>query len=149
MTTVVRRRRARAAQRPCISEYDAERIASLLESVRAANGTLIAKHLQQLAEKVEEADVVPAADMPGDVVTMNSEVTLVELETAERSLVRLTYPSSASPGERRFSILSPMGAALLGSTVGATVEFESSGGRKKYRVESIVYQPEAAQDYHR
>ncbi len=149
MASLVSKRRVRSPRRACISEYDAERIACLLDSVRAANGKLLAKHLQRLAEKVEEAEVVPGAEMPSDVVTMNSEIRLVELDSGERVVVRLTYPSSANPSDNRFSILSPMGAELLGSRVGGTVEFESSGSARKYRIESIIYQPEAAEDYYR
>jgi regulator of nucleoside diphosphate kinase len=122
---------------------------SLLDSVRATSGTLFARHLRQLAEKIEEADLVPGPDMPGDVVTMNSEINLVGLDSGERLAVRLTYPFSADPSEYRISILSPMGATLLGSRVGAAVEFESGGTRKRYRIDSIVYQPEAAQHYYR
>ncbi len=147
--SAIRKPRTQALGPACINEQDAERIASLLGSVRATSGALLAGHLRELQEKLTEADVLPGPDMPGDVVTMNSEVTLVDVESAEPMTVRLSYPSSAKPSENRISVLSPMGARLLGSRVGATVEVEHAGGTKGYRVQSIVYQPEAAQDFYR
>ncbi|MGE5570214.1 MAG: GreA/GreB family elongation factor [Rhodospirillales bacterium] len=142
-------RRHRATRPVCISEQDAERISSLLDTMRSPSGTLAARHHQELEEKLAEADVIPGPEMPGNVVTMNSEVTLADVESGESLTVRLTYPSGAKPSENRISVLSPLGARLLGAKVGTTVEIEQAGAPKKYRIKSIVYQPEAARDFHR
>ncbi|HOK46087.1 MAG TPA: GreA/GreB family elongation factor [Bryobacteraceae bacterium] len=142
-------RKHRGTRPLCISEQDAERVSSLLDSMRSPSGTLLARHHQELEEKLSEADVIPGPEMPGDVVTMNSEVTLTDVESGESLAVRLTYPSGAKPSENRISVLSPMGARLFGAKVGTTVEIEQAGVSKKYRIKSIVYQPEAARDFHR
>lgn len=149
MRSATKKTRVRPGRPVCINEHDAERISSLLDSMRSPSGALLARHLQELEEKLTEADVLSGPDMPGNVLTMNSEVTLVEVESQEPLTIRLTYPSSAKPSENRISVLSPMGARLLGAKIGNTVEVEHAGGAKKYRIKSIVYQPEAAQDFYR
>jgi regulator of nucleoside diphosphate kinase len=45
--------------------------------------------------------------------------------------------------------LAPIGTAVLGYRLGDTIEWKVPAGLKKFKVEEIVYQPEAAGDYHR
>ena len=46
-------------------------------------------------------------------------------------------------------MLDPLGTALLGRRVGSVVELETPAGREGYEVAELLYQPEAAGDYHR
>jgi transcription elongation GreA/GreB family factor len=46
------------------------------------------------------------------------------------------------------SVLTPLGAAILGSRVGDIVEWQSRRGPRRVRVEQILFQPEAAGDFH-
>lgn len=55
-------------------------------------------------------------------VTMNSHIRVVDEATGERSEISLVFPRHADTEQGRTSILAPIGAALLGVAVGATIE---------------------------
>ena len=61
---------------------------------------------------------------------------------------RIVYPAEANPSEGRISVLSPVGAALLGEPEGREVELPLPHGQsRRIRIESVLYQPEARGDY--
>ena len=85
-----------------------------------------------------------------DVVTMNSTVSFRDEPTGLDSRVTLVYPAEVAIAERRISVLSPVGRALLGRAVGAVAEVElPDGGTRPIRVLEIHYQPEASGDFNR
>jgi len=45
-------------------------------------------------------------------------------------------------------VLAPIGTALLGERVGAEIRWEVPAGVRRLRIEELLYQPEAAGDYH-
>ena len=103
----------------------------------------------QLASELDVADVVEATTVPADVVTMNSEVLVRDLDSEKEMTVTLVFPSEADLEQGKISILAPVGTALLGYRVGDTIEWKVPGRVRRLRVEKVLYQPEAAGDYHR
>jgi len=99
-------------------------------------------HLKDLRAEVHRASVVGATDVPHDVVTMDSVVELIDLDTREREMFTLVYPESENVEENMLSILTPIGSAILGHRVGDTVSWPVAMGMRRMKVESILYQPE-------
>jgi regulator of nucleoside diphosphate kinase len=60
----------------------------------------------------------------------------------------VVFPSEADSEQGKISVLAPVGTALLGYRVGDTVEWVVPGGLRRLKIERILYQPEAAGDYH-
>jgi regulator of nucleoside diphosphate kinase len=60
----------------------------------------------------------------------------------------LVFPSKANIADNKLSIMAPLGMALLGYRKGDIVKWTVPSGVKKLRVDDIIYQPEAAGDYH-
>lgn len=101
-----------------------------------------------LAESVEFADQVASQDIPADVVTMYSQVEIVDQRAQTRHQLTLCYPADAEPGKGFISVLSPVGASLLGLRVGAMAHWHLPGGQVgSAEVCAIVFQPEASGDY--
>lgn len=101
-----------------------------------------------LEEELSRALVVSPNDVPPDVVTMNSRFDYVDEGTGVKNTVTLVYPQEASPSEGKISVLSPVGAALIGLRVGQSITWTLPNGRtRKLRIEAIHYQPEAAGDH--
>jgi regulator of nucleoside diphosphate kinase len=76
---------------------------------------------------------------------MNSRVLYVDETTGERRLVQIVYPTEADASDGKVSILAPVGAALLGLSVGQAIEWDfPDGTRRRLRVEDVSYQPESA-----
>jgi regulator of nucleoside diphosphate kinase len=127
-----------------LSRLDCERIEALLDSHAAANLDTTA-----LRGELARATLVEPADVPADLVTMNSVVRMVdETSGAERELA-LVYPRDAGAADR-VSILAPVGSALLGLRAGDAIDWPLPGGSTtRLRVLAIRYQPEAAGELHR
>lgn len=83
------------------------------------------------------------------VVTMNSKVALLDLDTSERMEYVLAFPKDANIGNGSISVLAPIGTAILGYAKGDVVEWPVPSGTRRIRIEDILYQPEAAGDYAR
>jgi regulator of nucleoside diphosphate kinase len=95
-----------------------------------------------LQRELERAIVVSSEAVPRDVVTMNSRVLYVDETTGERRWVTIVYPETADAGDGRVSVLAPVGAALLGLSVGQAIEWEfPDGGTRRLRVEDVTYEP--------
>jgi regulator of nucleoside diphosphate kinase len=75
---------------------------------------------------------------------MNTRVRLADIETNEKQVYTVVFPSEANLEQRKISILAPIGTAILGYRLGDTVEWPVPGGIRKLRIEEILYQPEAA-----
>ena len=104
--------------------------------------------LRDLVDELNRAVVVPPAELPADVITMNSRVRLVDLDSGKTHEYTLVYPNDANYAEGKVSIVAPVGAAMIGYRQGDEFEWELPGGRRRFRVEAVLYQPEAAGDTH-
>lgn len=103
-----------------------------------------------LEEEIEDAVVVEQREIPPDVVTMNSRIRFVDEESGDESEVVLVYPSEADASSGRVSVLAPVGTALLGLSVGQSIEWPVPNGQsRRLRVVAVPYQPEASGDLDR
>jgi regulator of nucleoside diphosphate kinase len=96
---------------------------------------------------LDAARIVPAKDVPSDIVTMNSRVVIADAGGANSRAVRLVYPEEADPARGDISVLSPLGNALLGARTGDSVTVRTPAGSRVVRVTAIEFQPEAAGRY--
>lgn len=134
------------SERPVISDLDAIRLRTVARQLVAARGENRRKG-EDLFEKLDIAEVVPATAIDSDLVTMNSSVVYDDGADGMMATLTLVYPDEADIGAGRVSVLSPLGLALIGTRPGQTVEFETpDGGVRRIRVRSLVYQPEASGD---
>ncbi len=104
-------------------------------------------YLESLQNELDRAHVVEPTAIPNNVVTMNSQVSLKDMETGEEKSYTLVFPSDADIEKNRISILAPIGTAILGYRTGDTVEWKVPAGTRQVRIEEVLYQPEAAGRY--
>lgn len=130
-----------------VTDSDLERLRRLLEGTQTWSPR-DREHLERLHEELHRAHVVPATDIPPDVVTMNSRLRLLDLDSGKEMVFTLVFPSDADSDQGRISILAPLGTAVLGFRRGDTFEWRMPGRVRRLRVEEVLYQPEAAGDYH-
>jgi regulator of nucleoside diphosphate kinase len=83
---------------------------------------------EQLEAELERAVVLPPEAVPPDLVTMHARVVFAD-QTGKRREVELVYPWEADPSRGRISVLAPVGAALLGLSVGQTIDWPLPSGR--------------------
>jgi regulator of nucleoside diphosphate kinase len=128
-----------------ITHRDAGRLARIVEDLLRREGP-IENGAEALHETLDSARLVAAAEIAGDIVTMNSEVT-IEDPSAARHVVKLVYPADANPAEWKISVLSPLGNAVLGARAGSSVTFAPPRGERSVRIADSRFQPEAAAQY--
>ena len=97
---------------------------------------------------LDSAELVPSRRIPRDVVTMHSQVLVVDAESGRHYTLMLCYPSDAKPDKGFISVLSPVGMSLLGLRTGCVARWHTpSGERRELEVVAILFQPEATGDY--
>ncbi|WP_176078894.1 GreA/GreB family elongation factor [Paraburkholderia tuberum] len=107
-----------------------------------------AKLQHMLDDVLERAVIVDSHDIPADVVTMNSQATLIDAASGEQMTWTVVYPPNADFAQGRLNVFSPAGLALLGARRGESVRFTPpSGDQKVLKLDKILYQPEAADDF--
>jgi regulator of nucleoside diphosphate kinase len=131
-----------------ITDADRDRLEKLLLGTRLWS-TRDKEHLQALEAELDKAYTVASRSIPGDVVTMRSQVRVKDMQSGETMDLSVVLPSEADSGRGKISVLAPVGTALLGYRVGDTVEWKVPCGLRRLKIERIFYQPEAAGDYHR
>ncbi|QPF75936.1 transcription elongation factor GreAB [Roseateles sp. DAIF2] len=108
----------------------------------------LAQDHEPLQALLDGAELLPSPRLPADIVSMNSELEVVELGTGRQRRLTLCYPAEARPDEGRISVLSPVGLSLLGRPVGAQASWRTPGGGDgaTLLISALLYQPEASGD---
>ncbi|MDD2730357.1 GreA/GreB family elongation factor [Malikia sp.] len=131
------------------AQFSPERVLTELDHARL-NKLGSAQLPHDLADELQAVDLVPSQEIAPDVVTMNSEVELVLAGQDGRQRLTLCYPRDARPGVGCISVLSPIGAALLGRRVGDAIHWRMPNGEEcQAELAAILFQPEASGDYTR
>ncbi len=130
-----------------ITDFDMERLRKLLEGTKKWSQR-DREYLEKLQEELDRAIVVSSKDVPGDVVTMNAQVRVRDLDSGVEKVFRLVFPADADYEQGKVSILAPIGTALIGYRAGDTVEWKVPAGVRRLKITAVLYQPEAAGDYH-
>jgi regulator of nucleoside diphosphate kinase len=147
MSTVVERESVAAAPRRMrLSTNDCRRLKSLLWSARRITMRDLGP-IFRLEQGIESARVFPPERLPQDVVSINSRVCFLDETAGGTFEYTLVFPSEASVFEGRISVLSPVGSALLGRSIGERVPCRVPGGETILRVLALVSQPESSGQY--
>jgi regulator of nucleoside diphosphate kinase len=85
---------------------------------------------KSLAREITRANIIPGYRALPGLVRMGSRVTYRDDMTCQVHDVTLVYPHETEGEPNRESVLTPVGIALIGLSVGQTIEFETSYGEK-------------------
>jgi regulator of nucleoside diphosphate kinase len=122
-----------------VTEIDKARLRTLVDLE-------LAPGIFELEHELERAIVVDPKKVAEDVVTMNSRAVLqVDDEEVE---VALVYPEDADDRAGKLSVFSGIGTAILGYREGDAFNWRIPNRTCHIRIGKILYQPEAAGDFH-
>ncbi len=128
-----------------LTELDHARLARLS---RGPAGVSPAPTEGPLGDLLDTAELVPPRAVSADVVTMYSQVELADLATGQRSRLTVCYPADAEPAAGFVSVLSPVGAGLIGRRVGSVARWRTPDGEERAaEVVALLFQPESTGDY--
>jgi regulator of nucleoside diphosphate kinase len=102
----------------------------------------------RLQETLSAARMLSSDQIDQEVITMNSRVRLKGLASKREVELTVTYPEDAEPRERRVSVFSEIGTALLGRKEKEIVYWKVPDGVGAFKIVEVTYQPEAAGDYY-
>lgn len=130
-----------------ITRNDFARIQKSIDYAKSRN-SIGKNEVENLINELHSALIVDPHEVPGDVVTMNS-IVKISFQGSNKSMkFQIVYPGGANITENKISIFSPVATALIGYKAGDEIDWIVPSGLTKIRIEEIVYQPEAAGDYH-
>ncbi|HMN54912.1 MAG TPA: nucleoside diphosphate kinase regulator [Sphingopyxis sp.] len=97
-----------------------------------------------LIDEIGRATVHSAKTMPRDIVTMSSQVEFVDEASGETRTIQLVYPHEADIAAGRVSILTPVGAGLIGLRQGQSIRWPDRDGHERTLSVVGVVQPATA-----
>jgi regulator of nucleoside diphosphate kinase len=83
-----------------------------------------------LLAEIERAEIHNADTLPADAVTIGSEVEFVDESSGNSRRVRIVMPAEADIEAGRISVLTPIGAGLIGLTTGQAIDWPDLEGRE-------------------
>ena len=83
-----------------------------------------------LTDELERAEILPHG-FPEDTVRMGSEVDFRDDTTGKVQTVTLVFPGHADIAQRKISVLTPVGTALIGMRAGDSITFEARDGEPR------------------
>jgi regulator of nucleoside diphosphate kinase len=126
---------------PTISSTDYSRLARI--TTRGMRYRRIPSAARLLASELGRARVVRASELPDDVVSMHSAVEFTDGITDQVRRATLVYPREEHEDSGRISVLSPLGAALIGMAAGQSVRWHSAThGWRTLRVIRVISEME-------
>ena len=111
------------------AEYHAAKEAQSLNEGRIA----------EIEDKISRAEVIDVAKLSGDTVMFGAKVKLVDEDTDEEKVYQIVGDVEADVKEGRVSISSPIARALIGKSVGDSVEVTAPGGARSYEILDIRF----------
>lgn len=87
-----------------------------------------------LAHELKRAVIVKRNEFPIDGIKLNSRVRVLDLDTLKTVEFTIVMPSHADIKQKKISVLSPMGAALIGFKKSDEVRWKVPAGLKHFRI---------------
>lgn len=101
----------------------------------------------RLMKELKSARTFPKDKISENIVTMNSRARLREVNSGREIAITVTYPEEADSRQQKVSVFSAIGVALLGCREGDITSWRVPGGIGRFKVEKVLYQPEAQGHY--
>ncbi len=105
----------------------------------------VSERLPQVSDlllgEIARASIHSADRIPGNVVTMHSTVAFIDEANGTDRTVQLVYPKDADISAGRISILTPIGAGLIGLREGQAIRWPDREGHERQLSIVKVTQP--------
>ncbi|WBE25296.1 nucleoside diphosphate kinase regulator [Denitrificimonas caeni] len=125
-----------------VTRLDMQRLEQVLDNLDDYDAAA-----EALEAELARANFVGHTEIANDIVTMNSKAHFHEASTATDYQLTLAYPEQGG-GAGNVSVLAPIGTALLGLSVGQSIDWQTAKGKTlKLTLTKVEYQPEAQGDF--
>jgi transcription elongation factor GreA len=93
----------------------------------------------ELEDKIARAEVIDVSKLSGKLIKFGATVTLIDEDTDEKNVYQIVGEDEADIKSKRLAITAPLARALVGKTVGDTVEVTTPGGSKSYEISKVQF----------
>ncbi|MGV1098297.1 transcription elongation factor GreA [Thiovibrio sp. JS02] len=94
--------------------------------------------IMELKDKLGRAEVIDCSAVDCSRVVFGTVVTLVDLNTEEEIRYQLLGPEEADVSKGSISVLSPIGKAMIGKSIGDEITVKTPGGMRQFEVMDIT-----------
>lgn len=102
------------------------------------DATLTPEFIDALETELARAKIVKPADLPNDCVALDQQVTFRVVETGKVFTRTLVVPGKAPNAADNLSIFAPLGAALIGLSVGQRITWQTNRGLQTVEVLGVA-----------
>jgi transcription elongation factor GreA len=95
--------------------------------------------ISELEDMIGRAEVIDVSKLTGSTIKFGATVKLVDEDTEEEKVYQIVGDAEADVKSGRISISSPIARALIGKTVGDSVEVSAPGGARAYEVLEVAF----------
>ncbi len=100
--------------------------------------TFTKQNAEELEAELLKAKLVSDEELPGDVVRLNSFVTIRDEQAKKTMEVKVVTPEKADIKQKMISVLSPVGTALIGFRKGQQVSWRVPAGEKTFSILEVT-----------
>jgi transcription elongation factor GreA len=101
--------------------------------------SFIEGRIAELESIIPAAEVIDISKLSGNQVRFGAKVTVVDEETEEERTYRIVGQYEADMKTNSISLTSPLAKALIGKTVGDSVEVPAPGGARAYEITAVTF----------
>jgi transcription elongation factor GreA len=95
--------------------------------------------IAELEDKLSRAEIIDVSKLSGTTVKFGATVTLIDEDTEEEKKYMIVGDVEADVKQGKISISSPIARALIGKTIGDSVEVAAPGGARSYEIENVQF----------
>ena len=93
----------------------------------------------ELESLIARAEVIDVSKLNGDRIKFGATVKLIDEDTEQEKTYQIVGEPEAEVRSGRVSVTSPIARALMGKTIGDTVEVNTPGGGKSYEIVGVLF----------
>ncbi len=101
--------------------------------------SFIEGRVSELEDKIARAEVIDISKLSGKTVKFGAKVTLIDEDTDEKLIYQIVGQDEADVKKGRLAITSPLARALIGKSVGDSVEVNTPKGEKAYEITRVRF----------
>lgn len=100
---------------------------------------MIEARLKELEGVISYAEVIDPSKLSGNVVKFGATVRVADEDTDKESTYQIVGSYEADAANGTLSVTAPLARALIGKTVGDSVEVAAPGGAKFYEIVEVTF----------
>jgi transcription elongation factor GreA len=101
--------------------------------------SFIEGRVAELEDKIRRAEVIDVGKLGGKVIKFGATVALADEDTDEKSTYQIVGTDEADIKSGLLSITAPLARALIGKTVGDSVEVNTPSGARSYEIMRVKF----------